>query len=73
MYFFDDGGRVRLPASWRLQQWNGSAYVDIPGTYPRALDAYNRVTFIGVTTTRLRVALESGQGSVGLLEVKAYA
>ncbi|MGW7482922.1 Ig domain-containing protein [Nonomuraea muscovyensis] len=72
VYFFDDGGGVRVPASWKLQRWNGTAYVDIPGAYPRAPDAYNRVTFTGVTTTRLRVALQSGQGSVGLLEVKAY-
>ncbi|WP_223167899.1 Ig domain-containing protein [Nonomuraea sp. SYSU D8015] len=72
VYFFDDGGGVRLPASWKLQYWNGSAYADIPRTYPTALNAYNRVTFTPVTTTRLRVALQSGQASVGLLEVKAY-
>ncbi|MDR8412617.1 Ig domain-containing protein [Nonomuraea sp. 3-1Str] len=71
VYFFADADGVRLPASWKLQQWNGSAYVDIPGTYPVAADAYNHVTFTGVTTTRLRVVLQSGQGSVGLLEVKA--
>ncbi|MFI7707899.1 Ig domain-containing protein [Nonomuraea sp. NPDC049480] len=71
VYFFDDGGGVRLPASWKLQYWNGTAYADIPGTYPAALNAYNRVTFSPVTTTRLRVALQSGQASVGLLEVKA--
>ncbi|MGP3960230.1 Ig domain-containing protein [Nonomuraea sp. 3N208] len=73
VYFFDDGGGVRLPASWKLQYWTGSAYADIPGTYPTALNAYNRVTFNPVTTTRLRVALQSGQASVGLLEVKAYS
>ncbi|WP_406311501.1 metallopeptidase family protein [Streptosporangium sp. NBC_01639] len=71
VYFFDDGGGVRVPSSWRLQQWNGSAYADIPGSYPRALNAYNTVTFSAVTTTRIRVLLQSGQGSVGLLEVKA--
>ncbi|MDP4503319.1 Ig domain-containing protein [Nonomuraea turcica] len=71
VYFFDDGGGVRLPASWKLQYWTGSAYADIPGASPTALNAYNRVTFTPVTTTRLRVALQSGQASVGLLEVKA--
>jgi hypothetical protein len=73
VYFFDDNGGVRAPASWRLQYWNGSAYADIPGTYPTALNAYNRVTFGAVSTSRLRVVLESGAASVGLLEVKAYA
>ncbi|MBN6054238.1 putative Ig domain-containing protein, partial [Nonomuraea sp. RK-328] len=72
VYFFDDADGVRLPASWKLQRWNGSAYVDIPATYPVVANAYNHVTFTGVSTTRLRVVLQSGQGSVGLLEVKAY-
>ncbi|MEV6157876.1 Ig domain-containing protein [Nonomuraea sp. NPDC052129] len=73
VYFFDDNDGVRLPTSWKLQYWNGTAYVDIPGTYPTALNAYNHVTFTGVNTTKLRVALQSGQASVGLLEVKAFA
>ncbi|MBT2234257.1 Ig domain-containing protein [Nonomuraea sp. NEAU-A123] len=73
VYFFDDNDGVRLPASWKLQYWNGTAYVDIPGTYPTALNAYNHVSFGQVSTTRLRVALQSGQASVGLLEVKAFA
>ncbi|MFB4278033.1 Ig domain-containing protein [Nonomuraea sp. MTCD27] len=73
VYFFDDNGGVRLPASWKLQYWNGTAYADIPGTYPTAVNAYNRVTFGAVSTTRLRAVLQSGSGSVGLLEVKAYS
>ncbi|AWS43950.1 Ig domain-containing protein [Streptosporangium sp. 'caverna'] len=74
VYLFDDNDGVRVPASWKLQSWNGSAYVDVPGAsgYPRALDQYNRVTFSPVTTTRLRVLMQSGTASVGLLEVKAY-
>lgn len=75
VYFFDDGGGVRLPASWRLQYWNGSAYVDVTGAtgYPVATNQYNGVNFNAVSTTRLRVVLQSGQASVGLLEVRAYA
>ena len=30
VYFFDDNDGVRLPASWKLQYWNGTAYVDVP-------------------------------------------
>ncbi|SEH03284.1 hypothetical protein SAMN05444920_1352 [Nonomuraea solani] len=71
VYFFDDNGGVRVPASWKLQRWTGSAYADIPGSYPVAINAYNTVSFSAVSTTRLRVLLQSGQGSVGLLEVKA--
>ena len=74
VYFFDDNGGVRLPASWKLQYWNGTAYVDVAGAsgYPTALNQYNHVTFTPVSTTRLRVLLQSGTASVGLLEVKAF-
>ncbi|MFK3979177.1 MGH1-like glycoside hydrolase domain-containing protein [Micromonospora sp. NPDC050397] len=74
VYFFDDNGGVRAPASWRLQYWNGSAYVDVPGAsgYPTAINQYNQVTFPSLSTSRLRVVLQSGAGSVGLLEVKAF-
>ncbi|MET0418100.1 MAG: discoidin domain-containing protein, partial [Actinoplanes sp.] len=74
VYFFDDNGGVRLPASWKLQSWNGSAYVDVAGAsgYPTVLNQYNHVTFSPVSTTRLRVLLTSGTASVGLLEVKAF-
>ncbi|MFB4270898.1 DUF6055 domain-containing protein [Nonomuraea sp. GTA35] len=74
-YFFDDGGGVRVPASWRIQYWNGSAYADVAGAshYATAAGAYNTVTFTAVNTTRLRFVLESGQASVGLLEVRAFA
>ncbi|MFI6781633.1 hypothetical protein [Micromonospora sp. NPDC050276] len=74
-YFFDDDGGVRLPASWRVQSWNGSSYVDVAEAsgYPIAANRYNLVTFNAVSTTRLRVLMASGAGSVGLLEVKAHA
>jgi hypothetical protein len=76
VYFFDDNQGIDLPASWSLQYWNGSSYVSVPGAsgYPVAANQYNTVTFSPVSTTRLRVVLNSnGSSSVGLLEVKAFA
>jgi hypothetical protein len=75
VYFFDDGQGIDLPASWKLQYWNGSAFVDVAGAsgYPIAANQYNNVTFPTVSTTQLRVVLQSAADSVGLLEVKAYA
>ncbi|MET8260121.1 Ig domain-containing protein [Micromonospora sp. NPDC005553] len=76
VYFFDDGEGVDLPASWRLQFWNGSAYVDVPGAsgYPVVANQYNTVTFPAVSTTRLRVLLQSAPNlSTGLLQVKAFS
>jgi hypothetical protein len=74
VYFFDDNGGVRLPASWTLQYWNGGAYVAVSGasSYPRVLNQYNRVTFGAVTTTALRVLLNGGSTPVGLLEVRTF-
>jgi hypothetical protein len=70
VYFADDGGGVRLPASWTVQYWNGSAFADVPnpGTYPTADNTFNAVTFGSVTTTKLRVVLNSGLGSVGAIQ-----
>ena len=70
MYFLDDGGGVRLPASWTVQYWNGTAFVDVPspGTYPIADSMFNHVSFGSVTTTKLRVVLQSGLGSVGVIQ-----
>ncbi|SEH01616.1 Ig-like domain (group 4) [Nonomuraea solani] len=74
VYFFDDGGGVRVPASWKIQQWDGDSFEDVTGvaSYPKAIDAYNTVSFDTVTTSRLRVQLEAGGASVGLLETKVY-
>jgi hypothetical protein len=75
VYFFDDEQGIDMPSAWKLQYWNGSAYVDVPGAsaYPLAKNQYNTVTFTATNTTRLRVLLTStGTNSVGLLEVKAY-
>src|SRR5690606_19136966 len=75
VYFFDDNQGIDLPSSWSLQYWNGSSYVAVPGAsgYPAAANQYNTVTFTPVSTTRLRVVLNSnGSNSVGLLEVKAF-
>jgi uncharacterized protein DUF6055 len=76
VYLFDDNDGIDLPAGWKLQYWTGSAYADVAGAsgYPAAANAYNTVTFTTVSTTKLRVVLQSdGTNSVGLLEVKAYA
>jgi hypothetical protein len=75
VYFFDDNGGVRAPASWRFQYWNGSSYIDVAGAsgYPVSVNQFNRVTFTAVSTSRLRVLLTSGAASVGLLDIRAYA
>ncbi|TDV38705.1 discoidin domain-containing protein [Actinophytocola oryzae] len=72
LYFFDDGGGVRLPASWKLQYWDGTSFVDIPGTYDVAANRYVHDDFPGVTTTRLRAVLRGETASVGVLEWQVH-
>lgn len=70
MYFLDDGGGVQLPASWKVQYWDGAGWVDVghPSGYPTADDTFNTVTFDPVTTTRLRLVLVGGTASVGVAQ-----
>jgi hypothetical protein len=72
IYFFDDGGGVRVPASWRLRYWDGQSFVDIPGTYDVAADRYVHNDFGGVTTTRMRAVLTGETASVGVLEWQVH-
>ncbi|GAB3653903.1 hypothetical protein GCM10028833_27170 [Glycomyces tarimensis] len=77
MYFFDDGGGVRVPASWTIQYRDGEEWVDVEAeaeaAFGTAANQYNPVAFAPVTTTGLRAVLQSDAASVGVLEWKAYA
>ena len=73
VYWFDDTGigQCRIPASWRLWYWNGSAWVAVTtsGTYGVQLNQFNEISFDEVTTTslRLEVTLQANY-SGGILE-----
>ena len=66
----DDGGGLRLPASWEVEYWNGTGWAAVPGpsSYPAADNTFNDVTYGSVTTTKLRVVMQSGAGSVGMIQ-----
>lgn len=73
VYWFDDDLGIDLPASCRLQSWNGSAYVDLPGCGV-AGNTFNPTTFSPVSTTRLRLNITSRIGySTGVLEWRAFS
>jgi hypothetical protein len=50
-----------------------SLLTGVPQAAHAAAPTAHRVTFNPATTTRLRVSLQSGQGSVGLLEMRTYS
>lgn len=69
VYFADDGA-LRLPPSWVVEYRNGTDWVAVPSpsSYPAADNTFNDVTYGSVTTTKLRVVMQSGQGSVGVIQ-----
>ncbi|HEU5129448.1 MAG TPA: Ig-like domain-containing protein [Glycomyces sp.] len=75
MYFFDDGGGVRVPASWTIQYRDGDQWTDVTahGPYGTETDRYNAVDFDPVTTTGLRAVLDGATAAVGVLEWKVFA
>ncbi|MEU4234752.1 glycoside hydrolase family 43 protein [Nonomuraea sp. NPDC026600] len=76
VYWFDDDLGIDLPASCKVQYWNGSAYVDVPGQSACgvAANTFNTTTFPAISTTRLRLSITSKTGfSTGVLEWTAQA
>ncbi|HLI58042.1 MAG TPA: NEW3 domain-containing protein [Solirubrobacteraceae bacterium] len=71
VYWAWDGGGLQVPSSWTVQYWNGSAWTDVSGQSgdPTALNQFNWATFDPVTTTRLRLSMQStGTASVGIVQ-----
>jgi len=72
VYFADDGGGLQLPANWVVQYWDGTQFTNVPNasTYPEADNVFNAVTFDPVTTTKLRVVMQSAPtaGGVGAIQ-----
>jgi hypothetical protein len=76
MYLYDDGGGVRTPAAYQLEQWDGSAWHPIPGQSHGAPtgNALNRITFPTVVTSRIRVVFTNPPGAkVGVTELGAWS
>jgi hypothetical protein len=67
--FYDDGGGVRLPASYDLQYWTGSAWASVPAQTraPSApvANGVTQITFPALTTSQLRVVAPNAGGGTG--------
>ena len=71
VYWADDGGGLLTPSTWLVQSWNGSAWVDVADQsgQPVALDTFNQITFDPVTSSKLRILMQStGTASVGVIQ-----
>jgi len=70
VYWVEDG-TVRLPATWRVLYWDGDGFKPVRGAsgYEVRRDAFSRVRFDPVQTTRLRLELQFQERSTaGILE-----
>jgi len=76
VFWYDDGGGVRAPGEWILQYWDGSAWVEVanPSGYATELDQYNVTTHDAVTTTAMRVTVQTAAGAdaTGALQWKVF-
>lgn len=77
-YGYDDGGGVRPAASYRLQYWTGSQWLDVPGqtrapTQPVG-NGMNRITFAPLVTSRVRLLFTDPPGAfVGVTELQSWS
>lgn len=70
-YWWDDHQGVHLPKACRLQFWDGKKFVAVTNAdgFGVAADKFNVATFNEITTTKLRLELDSdAQYSTGILE-----
>ncbi|KAK4040402.1 carbohydrate-binding module family 13 protein [Parachaetomium inaequale] len=70
LYFYDDGGGVRLPPRYDLQYLAGDgAWTTVPGQKRSAAtstsNAQTRITFPVITTSQLRVVAPNAAGGTG--------
>jgi DUF1680 family protein len=75
VYWWDDNRGVRLPKACRLLYWDGASFVPVKNPSGLAVegDKYNTTTFDEVSTSRLRLEIDSsGTYSTGILEWKVY-
>jgi DUF1680 family protein len=71
LFWWNFNNFTRLPENYRLSYWNGSSFVPVAnqsGT-PKENNKLNEISFTPVTTTRLRLELDSAdRGTATLLE-----
>ena len=66
LYFYDDGGGVRVPSSFDLQYWTGTQWAAVPNQRRTNLGpTATEVTFPPLDTAQLRVVAPNRGGGVG--------
>lgn len=69
LYWWNFNNTVRLPENYRLSYWDGKEFVPVKGQSgtPKENNKLNEITFTTVTTTKLRLELDSAERGVSTL------
>ncbi|MFE6074995.1 LamG-like jellyroll fold domain-containing protein [Paenibacillus sp. NPDC057886] len=73
VYWFDDQDGIDLPASFYVQYWTGTNWVEVsnPSEYGVLPDQYNATSFDPVTTTKIRLTMKAKEAtSTGIQQWK---
>lgn len=75
VYWWNYNGTLRLPEAYRLLYWNGNDFVPVqhPTGYPLTNNRYNTTGFDEITTSKLRLELDSAdRATAAILEWAVY-
>ncbi|MEI6604202.1 MAG: beta-L-arabinofuranosidase domain-containing protein [Verrucomicrobiota bacterium] len=75
VYWFSDGGGVRLPKAGRMKYWDGKQFAEIVGAKVLGVEGnhLNTIEFPELKTTKLRLEMDAdGESSTGVLEWRVY-
>lgn len=75
VYWWNYNGTIRLPENYRLLYWNGNDFVPVNTATDLALtnNQYNKTSFDEITTTKLRLQLDSADRDVAsIVEWQVY-
>ncbi|MCD7831439.1 MAG: Ig-like domain-containing protein [Firmicutes bacterium] len=74
IYWYADGGGIRLPKSFDILYLRGKEYIPVNRTSDFGTlispDKYNEASFSPVVTTSVRFDVECGEGAVGIYRIK---
>ncbi|MDF2188126.1 beta-L-arabinofuranosidase domain-containing protein [Paraflavitalea sp. CAU 1676] len=75
VYWWDYSSNLRLPEGYRIQYWDGNAYVPVKNASGLGLanNQYNKTSFDEIKTTKIRLELDSAdRATATLLEWAVY-
>jgi hypothetical protein len=70
VYWWNDGQGIATPTAANVEYWNGSTWTPV-AKIGLSLNAFNRIDFAPISTTRIRISMKSNMAT-GILEARAF-